>query len=75
MCKKQYTRSTVTKFRVWLNQYKLNLKLHGEGRRGFFQEKLIEHLLNDGHNGSYKNIMVQIIYFSDPNDQEKRDDF
>ena len=75
MCKKQYTGSAVTKFRAWFNQYKLNLKLHGEGGRGFFQEKLIEHLLNDGHNGSYKNIMGQIIDFSGPNDQEKCEDF
>ena len=39
--KKQYTGSTVTKF----NQYKSNVKLYGEGRRGFFQEKLIEKFL------------------------------
>ena len=41
VCKKQYTGSTVTKFRVRFNQYKSNLKLYGEGRRGFVQEKLI----------------------------------
>ena len=44
-CKKQYTGSTVTKFRARFNQYKSNLKLYGEGRRRFFQEKLIEHFL------------------------------
>ena len=75
VCKKQYTGSTVTKFRARFNQYKSNLKLYGEGRRGFFQEKLIEHFLNHGHNGSYKDMMVEIIDFCDPNDQEKREGF
>ena len=68
VCKKQYTGSTVTKFRARFNQY-------GEGRRGFFQEKLIEHFFNHHHNGLYKDMMVQIIDFCDPNDQEKREDF
>ena len=65
----------VTKFRVRFNQYKSNLKLYGEGRRVFFQEKLIEHFFNHGHNDSYKDMMVQIIDFCDPNDQEKHEDF
>ena len=30
---------------VYFNQYKSNLKLYGEGRRGFFQEMLTEHFL------------------------------
>ena len=68
--KKQYTSSTITKFRARFNQYMSNLKLYGEGRRGFFQEKLIEHFFNHGHNGSYKDMMVQVIDFCDPNDQE-----
>ena len=68
----------------WLNSHKVqsalqsiksNLKLYGEGRKRFFQEKLIEHFFNHGHNGSYKDMMVQIIDFCDPNDQEKREDF
>ena len=42
VCKKQHTGSTVTKFRARFNQYKSNLKLYGEGRRAFFQEKLME---------------------------------
>ena len=37
ICKKQYTGSAVTKFRQRFNQYKSNLKLHGEGRRDFKQ--------------------------------------
>ena len=32
VCKKQYTGSTITKFRVPFNQCKSNLKLFGEGR-------------------------------------------
>ena len=50
VCEKQYTGSTVTKFRARFNQYKPNLKLYGESRKGFFQEKLIEHFFNRGHN-------------------------
>ena len=52
-----------------------HLKLYGQGRRGFFQEKLIEAVFNRGHNGSYKEIMVQIIDFCDPNNEEKREGF
>ena len=74
MCRKQYTGSTVIKFRACFNQYKSNLKLYGEGRR-FFQEKLIEHFFNHSDNGSYNDLMVQIIDFCDPNNQEKREDF
>ena len=57
------------------SQYKSNLKLYGQGGRGFFQEKLIEAVLNRGHNSSYKEIMVQIIDFCDPNNQEKLEGF
>ena len=57
------------------SQYKSNLKLYGQGGRGFFQEKLIEAVFNRGHNGSYKEMMVQIIDFRDPNNQEKREGF
>ena len=57
------------------NQYKSNLKLYCEGRRGFFREKLIEHFFNHSHNGSQKDMMVQIIDFCNPNDQEKLEDF
>ena len=73
--KKQCTGSTVTNFRVQFSQYKSNLKLYGQGGRGFFQEKLIEAVFNRGHNGSYKEMMVQIIDFRDPNNQEKREGF
>ena len=75
VCKKQYTGSTVTKFRARFNQYKSNLNLYGEGRRGFFQEKLMEYFFNHGQNGLNKDMMVQIIDFCYPNDQEKREDF
>ena len=51
------------------------MKLYGEGRRGFFQEKLIKHFFNHSHNGSYEDMMVQIIDFCDSNNQEKREDF
>ena len=32
-------------------------------------------MFNHGHNGSYKDMMVQIIDFCDPKNQEKRDEF
>ena len=51
----------------------------GEGRRGFKQEKRIEHFLavHNGtfHNGTHEDIKVQIIDHPDPNDQEAREDF
>ena len=43
ICKKEYTGSTITRFRERFNQYKPNLKLYGERRRDFKQEKLWEH--------------------------------
>ena len=58
VCKNQYTGSTVTKFGARFNQYKSNLKMYGEGKRGFFQEKLIKHFFNHSHNGSCEDIMV-----------------
>ena len=35
----------------------------------------MEHFFNHGHNGSYKDMMVEIKDFCDPNDQEKCEDF
>ena len=61
MCKKKYTSSTAKIFRVWFNQCKPNLKLYGEFRWGFaFRKILIEILFNHNHNGSYKDMMMQI---------------
>ena len=74
-CRKQYVGSTVTKFRLRFNQRKSNSKLFGEGKRGFKQEKLIEHFFCPNHNGAHKDISVQIIDHCDLNDQERRDDF
>ena len=42
--KKQYTGSTVTKFRVRFNQYQSNLKFYGEGRREIFFRKNLVHI-------------------------------
>ena len=39
---KQYTGSTITKFRSRFNQYKSNIKLYREGRRYFVQQKPIK---------------------------------
>ena len=57
------------------NKYKSNMKWYGEGRRGFFQEKLIAHFFNHCNKGSYKDMMVHIMDFCDTNNQEKREDF
>ena len=75
VCLKQHIGSTVTRFRLRFNQYKSNIKLKGEGSRGFKQEKLIENFLLSSHNGTCEDIQVQIIGHCDPNDQEAREDF
>ena len=48
-------------YSYWYNQYKSNIKLNGEGRCGFKQEKLIEYFFLCSHNGTH--------------DQEAREDF
>ena len=73
ICKKQYTGSTITRFRERFNQYKSNLKLYGEGRRDFKQKKLLEHFCNHDNHGTHNDMIFQIIDFCDPNDQEKRE--
>ena len=65
----------MSRIRLRFNQYKSNIKLNGEGRRGFKKEKLIEHFLLLSHNGTHEDIKVQIIGHCDPNDQEDREDF
>ena len=57
------------------NKCKSNVKLNGEGRREFKQEKLIDHFFLCSHNGAHEDIKVQIISHCDPNDQEAREDF
>ena len=73
ICAKQYTGSTITKFRSRFNQYKSNIKLYGEGRRYFVHEKLIEHFYSQNHHGTHGDMIVQIINQCDPNYQEKRE--
>ena len=75
VCKKQYTGSTVKKFRARFNHYKSDLKLYGRGGGGFFQEMKMEHFFNHGHNGSCKDMIVEIKDFCDPNDEEKCEGF
>ena len=65
----------MARFRLRFNQYNSNIKLKGEGSRGFKQEKLIENFLLSSHNGTCEDIQVQIIGHCDPNDQEAREDF
>ena len=62
----------MTRFRLRFNQYKSNIKLNGEGSRGFKQEKLIENFFPLSHNGTHEDIKVQIIGHCDPNDQVDR---
>ena len=72
LCLKKYVGSTVARIRPRFNQYKSNINLNKEGRRGFKKEKLIEHFLLLSHNGTHEDIKVQIIGHCDPNDQEDR---
>ena len=64
--------STITTFRKRFNQYKSNIKLYSEGRRGMKQEKLILHFFTDKHHGKYDDIKVQGIDYCDANDQERK---
>ena len=74
VCGKPYTGSTITKFRSRFNQCKSNIKLYGEERRGFVQEKLMEHFYNQNHHGAQRDIIVQIIDHCNPNNQEQREE-
>ena len=65
----------MTRFTLRFNQYKFNIKPNGEWRRGFKQEKLIEHFFLCSHNGTHEDIKVKIIGHCDPNDQEAKEDF
>ena len=69
------TGSTITKFRSRFYQYKLNIKLYGEGRRGFVQEKPIEHFCSQNHHDTHRDMIVQIVDHCGSNDQEKRENF
>ena len=64
----------MTGFRLRFNQYRSNIKLNGEGSRGFKQEKLIENFFLLSHNGTREDIKVQIGH-CEPNNQEAREDF
>ena len=75
ICEKQYTGSTITKFRERFNQYKSSLKLYSKGRRDFKQKKLLQHFYSRNHQGTHNDMISQIIDFCDPNDQEKQENF
>ena len=74
-CRKQYVGSSVRKFRFRLKRYKSNIKMCGEGQRGFKQEKLIKHFFCSNYNGIYQDIPVHIIYHCHQYDQERWHDF
>ena len=65
----------MARYGLIFNQYKSNIKLSGEGGRGFKQEKLMEHFFLLGHNRTREDINIQIIGHCDLNDQEAREDF
>ena len=58
----------MARFRLRLNQYRSSIKLDKEGRRGFKQEKSIEHFSLRSHNGTHKDIKVRALDHCDPND-------
>ena len=49
----------MARFRLRFNQYKSNNKLNRESRRGFKQEKLIEHFFLLTRNGTHEDIKVK----------------
>ena len=63
------------KLRLRFNQYKSNIKLYGEGRRNFKQEKSIEHFYSENYSGTHQNINFEIIGFCIPKDQGERENF
>ena len=65
----------MTRLRLKFNQYKSNVKLHGEGTHTFKQEKLIEHFFSCSQNWIHEDIIVEISDHCDPNDQEARENF
>ena len=42
---------------------------------GFRHEPLIKHIFSNKHNGSHRDIKVQIIDYCDTNNPERREDF
>ena len=75
VCGRQYTGTTVTKFRESFNQYKSNVNLYSQGVRGLTQEKMNSHFFDFEHNGSIDDMHVQIIDHYDPNDKGRRKSF
>ena len=58
ICGRQYTGTTVTRFRERFNQYKSNVNLYSQGVRGMMQEKMISHFFTENHNGCSKDMSV-----------------
>ena len=52
ICGRQYTGTTVTRFRERFNQYKSNIKSYSQGVRDLRQEKMISHFFTENHNAS-----------------------
>ena len=75
VCNIQYVGTTITRFRDRFNQYKSNINLYSQGRRGLMQERVISHFFEQNHNHTYHDIEVQIIDYCDPNDKERREEF
>ena len=67
--------TTVTMFRERLNQYKLNVNLYSKRVLGLMQEKVISYFFDFAHNVSVDDMHVQMIEYSDPNDEEGRESF
>ena len=65
----------MTRLRLKFNQYKSNVKLHGEGRHTFKQEKLIEHFFSCSQNWIHEDIIVEISDHCDPKSQRELLDF
>ena len=75
VCNIQYVGTTITRFRDRFNQYKSNINLYSQGRRGLMQERVISHFFEQNHNHTYLDMEVQVIDHCDPNDKERREEF
>ena len=75
VCGRQYTGTTVTRFRERFSQHKSNVNLYNQGVLGLMQEKMNSQFFDFEHNGLIGDMHVQIIDHCERNDKERRESF
>ena len=73
-CGKQYVGSTITSFRMRVNNHRSSLNRYGKGQKGICREHLNAHFWKDGH-GGLNDVIVQIIDVTDVRDPTYREAF